>query len=92
MVREEWQLAHSAAHMFLMKQRPCVITGAVVKSVFIIFFNTTGVTALLTGTVTPGQAGLHIIAASHVHIKMICGGVNLSSESLCKGGLRDKQR
>lgn len=92
MVREEWQLAHSAAHMFFMKQRPCVITGAVVKSVFIFFFNTTGVTALLTGTVTPGQAGLHIIAASHVHIKMICGGVNLSSETLCKGGLRDKQR
>lgn len=92
MVREEWQLAHSAAHMFLMKQRPCVITGAVVKSVFIIFFNTTGVTALLTGTVTPGQAGLHIIAASHVHIKMICSSVNLSSETLCKGGLRDKQR
>lgn len=59
---------------------------------FYYFFNTTGVTALLTGTVTPGQAGLHIIAASHVHIKMICGGVNLSSETLCKGGLRDKQR
>ena len=84
MVCEEWQLAHYAACVLFIKQRPHIFTGVALQSEN----STQGSYNLFKPNITQVRATLCIRPVSHVHVKMIYSNNRLGGRTKHREGFR----